>query len=67
MLAKRVKRLDLFGTNINFTYRGDDYFTTGCGSGVTVFATIGFLFLASMKFIEFFGETDPIEYMTVAK
>ena len=66
-MLKRIKRLDFFKTSVNFTYKGDDSFSTGCGSFVTLFAALGFLALASLKATEFFGETDPIEYMTVAK
>ena len=66
-ISKRLKQLDLFGTTVNFTYRGDDYYTTRCGSSVTILAVTIFVILAGIKFVEFFGSTDPIEYMTEAK
>ena len=60
-----MKQCDLFGTNVQFTYRGQDYYTTNCGRAVTFLAVAAYLTLVCLKLIEFFGETDDIQYMTI--
>ena len=67
MLAKRFKRCDLFGTTVNFTYLGEDYYTTKCGTFVSIIAVAGYMALVGCKLIEFFGMTDAIHYMAVTK
>ena len=67
MVTERLKKCDLFGTTVKFTYKGDDVYRTKCGSFVSVVAVVGYLTLVSFKLIEFFGETDPIHYMAVLK
>ena len=63
MFAERLKKFDLFGRSIKFTYQGIDYFTTNCGRAVTFLTVLAFLLLMSLKFVEFFGEHDSILYL----
>ena len=55
----------MFGTNVQFTYRGQDYYTTNCGRVTTFFAVAAYITLGCLKFIEFFGSTDDIEYVAI--
>ena len=61
----RLKSLDLFTSNINFSYRGRDKFSTSCGRTVTLIVITAYLVLIGLKMVEFVGETDTIEYMSI--
>ena len=67
MIAHRMKRCDLFGRDVQFYYRGENQFTTGWGSIVTFLVAVGYLIILFYKFIEFFGETDPVQYFSEAQ
>ena len=60
-----MKKCDLFSTQVGFTYQGEDKFSTKCGRFVTLTVVIVFLLLFSIRFIEFIGGMDPIEYFSV--
>lgn len=59
--------MDIFGAGVNFFYKGQEYFNTRWGCAVTCFVTLTYLFVVSLKWVEFFGETDPIEYFSEAQ
>ena len=61
----KVKECDLFGRPINFFYNGNAEYTTRWGCFVTGFVVIAFMTMTSLKFVEFFDETDPIEYFAL--
>ena len=61
---KKLKDYDLFGTDIKFFYKGQEVYTTLCGSIVTLIAMAGYLALVGIKMNEFFGMTDPDAYFT---
>lgn len=60
----RLKDYDMFGTDIKFFYKGQEVYTTMCGSVVTMVALVAYLTLAIIKSIEFFGMTDPDMFFT---
>ena len=64
MLSSKLLRFDLFGSNINFYYRGIEKFHTAWGCTVTIFIVLTYLTMVSVRFIEFFGETDGIEHFS---
>ena len=45
-------------------YKGQAYFNTYWGCSVTIFVILGYMVMVSLKWIEFFGETDPIAYFS---
>ena len=49
---------------MEFFYKGSAYFNTGWGCSVTCFVIIAYMVMISLKWIEFFGETDPIAYFS---
>ena len=63
----KVKECDLFGRPINFFYNGNNEYTTRWGCFITGFVLIVFMTMTSLKFVEFFGDTDPIEYFILAR
>ena len=64
MQVKRLHSFDFFATNINFYYKGLERFSTGWGRFVTASVVVGYSALVGLKFTEFFGETDPIQYFS---
>ena len=64
MLAGKLNTLDFFGTEVNFFYKGREHFSTGWGRFVTISVAVGYIALVGLKFTEFFGETDQIEYFS---
>ena len=64
LVDKLIKKLDIFGHNVEFFYKGSAYFNTGWGCSVTCFVIIAYMVMISLKWIEFFGETDPIAYFS---
>ena len=54
----------MFGRDVQFYYQGENQFTTGWGSIVTFLAVVGYLIIVLYKFVEFFGETDPVQYFS---
>ena len=63
-MKERLIKCDQFGREVHFFYQGQEKYRTGCGATVTFILAIGYLLLVSLKLIEFFGETDPIEYFS---
>ena len=64
MFGQKIKKCDQFGRDVNFFYKGEEYYRTNWGTAVTFFVAIGYLLMVALKFTEFFGETDPIEYFS---
>ena len=64
MLFTKFLQFDLFGSNINFYYRGMEKFHTAWGCTVTFFIVLIYLTMVGIRFIEFFGETDGIEHFS---
>ena len=64
MLTDKLKKLDIFGQNVELFYKGQAYFNTYWGCSVTIFVILGYMIVVSLKWIEFFGETDPIAYFS---
>ena len=61
---ERLKRFDIFGRNVNFFYKGQAKFSTKCGCFMTFFVIISYLIVVSFKWIEYFSESDSIEYFS---
>ena len=66
MFGKWLKQFDVYGADISFYYKGEGKFHTAWGCIVTLFVAMVYLFMISLKFIEFFDETDPIEQLSEA-
>ena len=64
MLSTKLLHFDLFGSNINFYYRGMEKFHTTWGCIVTFIIVLTYLAMVSVKCIEFFGETDGIDHFS---
>ena len=64
MFREKIRKCDQFGRDVNFFYKGEEYYRTYWGAAVTFFVAIGYLLMIALKFTEFFGETDPIEYFS---
>ena len=60
----KLQRFDLFGRDVNFFYKGSEYFSTKWGCFMTFLVSVCYLMMISLKWTEFFGETDPIEYFS---
>ena len=58
----KLSTLDFFAKEVNFYYNGNERFTTGWGRFVTISVTLAYIAMVGLKFTEFFGETDPINY-----
>ena len=52
----------MLGRNINLFYKGEEQYKTYLGTAVTFIVATGVLLMISLKFVEFFGEVDPISY-----
>ena len=63
-LKERLKRFDIFGAKVEFFYQGKSFFNTIWGFLVTSLVCIGYISMVSLKWIEFFGETDPIDHFS---
>ena len=48
-------------------YRGKEKFSTSWGCFITSLVALAYLFMASLKFTEFFGEKDGIEQFSQQK
>ena len=66
MLGEKLKRIDIFGANVDLFYKGQARFHTHWGCSVTFCVIIVYMVVVSLKWIEFFGETDPIEHFSEA-
>ena len=64
MLGNKLKKCDLFGRDVNFFYKGEEYYSTNWGVFVSFLISTAILVMVSLKMIEFFGVTDPIEYFS---
>ena len=64
MLLRKIKKCDQFGQNVKFFYKGEEYYRTYWGTLVTFVLATGYLLMVALKFTEFFGETDPIQYFS---
>ena len=60
----KLQRLDIFGREVNFFYKGQEYFSTRWGCIVTIFVAVFYMIMVGLKWTEFFGETDPVEYFS---
>ena len=60
----KLKKCDQFGRDVNFFYKGEEQYRTAWGTMITMLVAIAYLLMLTLKFIEFFGETDPIEYFS---
>ena len=64
MLGNKLKKCDLFGRDVNFFYKGEEYYSTNWGVFVSFLVSTAIIVMVSLKMIEFFGVTDPIEYFS---
>ena len=64
MLGKKLQKFDIFGRDVNFFYKGQEYFSTRWGCIMSIFVTVFYLIMVSLKWTEFFGETDPLAYFS---
>ena len=60
MFENKLQNFDIFGRGVNFFYKGSEQFNTKWGAFVTFFVIICYFSMVGLKWIEFFGETDPI-------
>ena len=54
----------MFGRDVNFFYKGQEYYSTNWGIFVSLCISTAILTMVSLKLVEFFGVTDPIEYFS---
>ena len=60
-----MQACDLFSTKVNLTFRGEEYYSTRWGRFVSMSVIIAFLILFLLRFIEFVGALDPVEYFSL--
>ena len=56
--------MDIFGKGVHFFYKGKREFKTKWGCFVTTCVITSLFIILVIKLIEFFGETDPIAYLS---
>ena len=61
---EKLLQLDVFGREVEFFFKGQQKFKTKCGCFVTAFIILSYLIIAGLKLTEFFGEIDPIKYVS---
>ena len=61
---QNCRSCDLFGKNVQFTYNGQDQYSTKCGCAMTIIVILAFLSFFAVKMIEFLGMEDPLEFMS---
>ena len=66
MFKEKLKKFDIYGTNVELFYKGSAKFNTHWGCIVTFFIIICYMLMVGLKWIEFFGETDPIQHFSEA-
>ena len=59
MVFTLIKRVDMYGTNIGFTFKGKSNYQTIYGGVCTVMTFLALLFIYVMKTIDFIGKIDP--------
>ena len=58
-------KIDLFGSSVRLTYKGEEKFSTPCSQASSVLVLTLYLILLGIKITEFVAQHDPLQFVSI--